>query len=132
MPPFRRAGFAAALAAAPVALAYRFALVYRSRAGHPRPHPPLVTPAFFELPYESVTIASPGTDGLPAWFIPALGGRPGPGLVLVHGWESARDRALPMAMFLHAAGFHCLTIDVRGHGTNPAETMPISAGEFGA
>lgn len=131
MPPFRRAGFTAALAAAPVALAYRFALVYRSRAGYPRPHPPLVTPAFFELPYESVTIASPGTDGLPAWFMPARGGRPGPGLVLVHGWESARDRALPMAMFLHAAGFHCLTIDVRGHGTNPAETMPISAGEFG-
>ena len=25
-----------------------------------------------------------------------------------------------MALFLHAAGFHCLTIDVRGHGANPA------------
>ena len=36
-----------------------------------------------------------------------------------------------MAVFLHAAGFHCLTIDVRGHGANPAETLPISAGEFG-
>ena len=23
--------------------------------------------------------------------------------------------------FLHAAGFHCLTFDVRGHGANPAE-----------
>ncbi len=36
-----------------------------------------------------------------------------------------------MAVFLHAAGFHCLTFDVRGHGTNPPETDPISAGEFG-
>jgi alpha-beta hydrolase superfamily lysophospholipase len=36
-----------------------------------------------------------------------------------------------MAVFLNAAGFHCLTFDVRGHGANPAETMPISAGEFG-
>ncbi len=25
----------------------------------------------------------------------------------------------------------CLTIDVRGHGENPPETMPVSAGEFG-
>ena len=46
------------------------------------------------------------SDGiaLPAWFIPARGGQPGPGVVLVHGWESARDRTLPMAVFLHAAG----------------------------
>jgi alpha-beta hydrolase superfamily lysophospholipase len=51
--------------------------------------------------------------------------------VLVHGWESARDRTLPMAVFLHAAGFHCLTFDVRGHGANPPEALPISAGEFG-
>jgi alpha-beta hydrolase superfamily lysophospholipase len=72
-------------------------------------------------------------DGLrlPAWFIPARDGRPGPGVVLVHGWESARDRTLPMAQFLHAAGFHCLTFDVRGHGSNPAEELPLSGGEFG-
>lgn len=36
-----------------------------------------------------------------------------------------------MAVFLHAAGFHCLTFDVRGHGANPPEVLPISAGEFG-
>ena len=34
--------------------------------------------------------------------------------------------------FLNAAGFHCLTFDVRGHGANPPETLPVSAGEFGA
>ena len=75
---------------------------------------------------------SPGTAGLPAWFMPARGGAPGPGVALVHGWESARDRTLPMAQFLTAAGFHCLTVDVRGHGAIPAETLPVSAGEFGA
>ena len=37
-----------------------------------------------------------------------------------------------MIQFLHAAGFHCLAVDVRGHGANPAETLPITAGEFGA
>ena len=36
-----------------------------------------------------------------------------------------------MALFLNAAGFHCLTFDVRGHGANPPEDLPLSAGEFG-
>jgi uncharacterized protein len=73
------------------------------------------------------------SDGvpLPAWFIPARDGAKGPGVVLVHGWESARDRTLPLAVFLHAAGYHCLTFDVRGNGANPAEDLPLSAGEFG-
>jgi pimeloyl-ACP methyl ester carboxylesterase len=126
----RRAGFAAALAAAPLGLAYRFALAYRARAGYPRRYPPTLTPAELGLPFETTTVRS-GEIDLPAWFIPARGGAPGPGVALVHGWESARDRTLPNAVFLHAAGFHCLTIDVRGHGANPPESLPISAGEFG-
>jgi pimeloyl-ACP methyl ester carboxylesterase len=128
---FRRAGLVAALGFAPFGLAYRFALVYRARAGYPRRHPPLITPADLGLPYEATTVRSGELD-LPAWFIPARGGAPGPGVVLVHGWESARDRTLPMVVFLHAAGFHCLTFDVRGHGSNDAEEMPISGGEFGS
>lgn len=127
----RRAGLATAAAIAPLGLAYRFALAYRVRAGYPRRRPPTVLPDELGLPYESLTVASDGLS-LPAWFIPARDGTPGPGVVLVHGWESARDRTLPMAVFLHAAGFHCLTFDVRGHGANPAETLPLSAGEFGA
>ena len=126
----RRAGLAAAVAAAPLGLAYRFALAYRARAGYPRQHPPQVSPADLGLPFEATTVRS-GEVELPAWFIPARGGQPGPGVALVHGWESARDRTLPNALFLHAAGFHCLTIDVRGHGANPAEVLPLSAGEFG-
>ena len=123
-------GLLAAAAAVPAGLAYRFALAYRVRAGYPLRHPPLVTPDFLGLPFETTTVRSAGLD-LPAWFIPARGGAPGPGLVLVHGWESARDRTLPMAVFLHAAGYHCLSFDVRGHGANPPEALPISAGEFG-
>jgi alpha-beta hydrolase superfamily lysophospholipase len=125
-----RAGIAAAVAAAQVGLAYRFALAYRARAGYPRRNPPTITPVALGLPFESVTVPS-GDIELPGWFIPARGGAPGPGVALVHGWESARDRTLPMAVFLHAAGFHILTIDVRAHGTNPPETLPMSAGEFG-
>ena len=132
MPTIRRAGIVAALTAAPFALAYRFAILYRVRAGYPTPRPPQRTPADFGLAFEDVPV--PTSDGLilPGWFVPAEGGRPGAGVALVHGWESARDRLLPIVQFLHAAGYHCLTVDVRGHGTNAAETLPITAGEFGS
>ena len=132
VPNLRRAGLASLAAAAPLALAYRFAVLYRGRAGFPTPRPPQLSPADLGLPFSAVDV--PTSDGrvLPGWFMPANDGRPGPGVALVHGWESARDRLLPMAQFLHAAGFHCLAVDVRGHGANPAETLPISAGEFGS
>jgi len=126
----RRAGLAAAIAAAPLALAYRFALVYRVRAGFPRPEPPRIAPSELGLPFESLTVPAPQSS-LAAWFIPARGGSRGPGVALVHGWESARDRTLPLVLVLHAAGFHVLTVDVRGHGANPPEELPVSAGEFG-
>lgn len=130
MASLKRAGLAAAIAAAPLGLAYRFALTYRARAGFPRPHAPIVDPSAFGLPFEATSVRAGDVD-LPAWFIPARGGAPGPGVALVHGWESARDRTLPNALFLHAAGFHCLTVDVRGHGVNAPEELPVSAGEFG-
>ena len=120
-----------AVAAAPLAAAYRFAVVYRDRAGFPDRRPPLRTPADLGMRYELAAVPS-DAGPLAAWFIPARDGSPGPGVVIVHGWESARDRALPHAQFLHAAGFHCLLIDVRGHGENPPERLPISAGEFAA
>src|SRR5439155_2633541 len=92
----RRAGLLAALGAIPVALAYRFAVVYRVRAGLPRRVVPRLTPADRGLPFEDTIVRYSGGD-LPAWFIPARGGARGPGIVLVHGWESNRDRTLPNA-----------------------------------
>lgn len=130
VPGARRAGVVAALAAVPLALAYRFALVYRVRAGYPHRHPAASTPETVGLPWENVEIPSDGLL-LPGWFLPAGDGC-APGVVLVHGWESARDRALPHAQFLHAAGFHVLTFDVRGNGANPPETLPMSVGEYAA
>lgn len=127
----RRAGILAALAAAPFAAAWRFALVYRVRAGFPTPKPPRITPAVLGLPFEAIEVEAPGAT-LAAWFIPARDGARGPGVVLVHGWESARDRTLPLASVMHAIGLHVLAVDVRGHGANASETLPVSGGEFGA
>jgi uncharacterized protein len=127
----RQAGMVAAATTLPVALALRFALIYRVRAGHPHRNPPMWTPDALGLTYEELVV--PSSDGvtLPAWFIPA-GADPAPGVVLIHGWESARDRTLPHAQVLHAAGFHVLTLDVRGHGVNPPEALPMSVGEYAA
>ena len=55
-----------------------------------------------------------------------------PGVLLIHGWESARDRTLPNAQVLHALGYHVLTLDVRGHGANGPELLPMSVGEYAA
>jgi uncharacterized protein len=128
--PGRRAGLTAALALAPIA-AWRFAHAYRTRAGYPRRLPPSADPGTLDLAFESVVVPSPGTDGLPAWWIPSGDGGRGPAVLLVHGWESARDRTLPNALVLNAAGFHVLTLDVRAHGSNPPELLPLTAGEFG-
>jgi dipeptidyl aminopeptidase/acylaminoacyl peptidase len=125
----RRLGLTAALTVGPIA-AWRFAQAYRARAGYPHRHAPDHDPASLGLAFESVSIPSAGVD-LPAWWIPARGGEQGPAVLLVHGWESARDRTLPNALILHAIGLHVLTLDVRGHGLNPAEDLPLTAGEFG-
>jgi len=127
----RLAGAAAALAVTPFALAWRFAHVYRSRAGYPRPSAPTSDPSDFGLEFETRTVLTPDGIELPAWWIPGPAGGRAPAVVLVHGWESARHRTLPNAQFLHAIGYHVLTVDIRGHGLNPAETIPVSAGEFG-
>ncbi|HEX2754792.1 MAG TPA: hypothetical protein VHM48_04980, partial [Candidatus Limnocylindrales bacterium] len=62
MRPIRRAGIVAAIAAAPLALAWRFAILYRVRAGHPTPRPPQLTPADLGMPFEEIEV--PTTDGL--------------------------------------------------------------------
>jgi alpha-beta hydrolase superfamily lysophospholipase len=125
----RRAGIIAALAALPFAAAYRFALVYRIRAGYPKRHPPAWEPDAVGLAWDAFEIATSDGVRLQAWFMPA-GPDPAPGVVLIHGWESSRDRTLPHAQVLHAIGMHVLTIDVRGHGANAAEVLPMSVGEY--
>ena len=111
-------------------LAVRFGTLYRERAGLPPRHPVADSPGARGLPWEPLTVRSPGGD-LPGWFVRADGPGPRPAVVLVHGWGSNRARMLPFAAFLQAAGFHALLFDVRGHGESPPETLPMSGAEFG-
>ncbi len=129
---------AAAAVAVPAALAVgtaRFAVLYRERAGFP-PRPPVVgDPGDLGLAWEAATVTS--ARRAPARVVHPVARRrrrPAgrrPGVVLVHGWGSNRARMLPIAAFLHAAGFHTLAIDVRGHGDNPPETLPVTGVVFG-
>ena len=124
------------------AIAARFAVLYRERAGFPPRGPVAGDPGDLGLPWERVAVRSAGRD-LPGWWVPAPDASPRspgsssdgssarPGVVLVHGWGSNRARMIPLAAVLHAAGFHALAFDVRGHGDNPAETLPVTAVEFG-
>jgi pimeloyl-ACP methyl ester carboxylesterase len=99
------------------------------------------TPADFGLAFEDVEIPSDDLR-LAGWWVPAEseGGRRAkgspadrpPAVVIVHGWESNRGRTFAHVRYLHAAGFHCLVFDVRGHGDNPPEELPISVPEFAA
>ena len=114
--------------------AHRFALKYRDRAGLPHRSPVESSPADFGLEFEAVEIQSEGTC-LAGWYVPAAAdghSGPRPAVAVLHGWESNRGRTFAHVRYLHAAGFHCLVFDARGHGDNPPEVLPISVPEFGA
>jgi len=138
-----------------LAAAYRFALRYRERVGLPHRSPAESSPADFGLAFEDVRISAEDHE-LAGWFVRATADEPTedsstpespapkrrragkvaattgprPGIVVVHGWESNRGRTFAHVRYLHAAGFHCLVFDVRGHGDSPSETLPINIPEF--
>ena len=135
--PKRLALAAGAAGAVSFGLAYRFALQYRDRVGLPHRSPVEGSPADFGFEFEPVAIPI-GDASLAAWFVPADAPArhedstgPRPGIVIVHGWESNRGRSMAHVRYLRAAGFHCLAIDVRGHGDNPPEELPVEVPEFG-
>ena len=73
------------------------------------------TPADLGLPEEQVWLESVNGMGLHAWFIPAVDG-PAPTVVVLHGWGANASLLLPIAPYLHEAGYHTLFLDARNHG----------------
>ena len=98
----RRLGLTAALTVGPIA-AWRFAQAYRARAGYPHRHAPEYDPGDLGLAFEELR-SRPATSTCPRGGSRPRGGAPGPAVLLVHGWESARDRTLPNVPMLHASG----------------------------
>jgi len=73
------------------------------------------TPADNGLPEEQVWLDSVNGTGLHAWFIPAAES-PAPAVVVLHGWGANASLLLPIAPYLHEAGYHTLFLDARNHG----------------
>ncbi len=73
------------------------------------------TPADVGLPEEQVWLESVNGTSLHAWFIPA-GEGPAPTVVVLHGWGANASLLLPIAPYLHEAGYHTLFLDARNHG----------------
>ncbi len=72
------------------------------------------TPGGLGLAGRSVFIEGPGGKRLHGWWIPV--NHSAPAVVVLHGWGANASVMLPLARPLHAAGFHALFVDARGHG----------------
>ena len=104
--PLASAAMAAALvAAAPRALKRKMRPIARESAN---------TPGGLGLAGRNVYIEGPGGKKLHGWWIPLS--HPAPAVVVLHGWGANASVMLPLARPLHAAGFHALFVDARGHG----------------
>lgn len=58
---------------------------------------------------------------LHGWFIPVAG--PAPVVIVLHGWGGNASLMLPLAPYLHDAGFHTLFVDARNHGHSEHDTF---------
>jgi len=86
-------------------------------------------PDKFNLDYEEVNFFSQSFQ-LKGWFIPARDQiTPSPTVVIAHGWSSNMGQMLPIADFLHQAGFAAFLYDARSHGASP-EDNPITLEKF--
>lgn len=72
------------------------------------------TPADLGLPEEQVWLQSVNGTRLHGWFIPVEGRAPA--VIVLHGWGGNAALMLPLAPYLHRAGFHTLFLDARNHG----------------
>lgn len=73
------------------------------------------TPDDFGLYGEQVWLDSISGTSLHAWFIPAVAG-PAPAVAVLHGWGANGSLLLPLAPYLHEAGYQALFLDARNHG----------------
>ncbi len=93
-----------------------------------RPPPP--TPATLGLQAEERTLRAEDGARLHAWLLTPPPGptahRPGPGVVVTHGWGSHGGDLLPVVPPLLDAGLSVLLLDARGHGrSDPVEFMSM-------
>lgn len=83
---------------------------------------------FPDVPYEEVQWLSQGNE-IRGWFIPTkmkTQEKPGPMIIIVHGWASSRVSMLRYINTLHEEGYALLTYDARSHGESAG--IPATSG----
>ncbi len=77
------------------------------------------TPSDLDLPEEQIWLQNSNGTKLHGWFIPVDG--PAPVVIVLHGWGGNAALMLPLAPYLHDAGYHALFLDSRNHGHSEHE-----------
>jgi pimeloyl-ACP methyl ester carboxylesterase len=78
-----------------------------------------VTPAFYDLEYEPLTLRTEDQIELAAWFVPAQppdGRRRGLGALMHHHYGGQKAAMLPWLELFSRLGVDCLAFDARAHG----------------
>jgi pimeloyl-ACP methyl ester carboxylesterase len=76
-------------------------------------------PSDLGLPQQQIWLHNVNGTRLHGWFIPVVG--PAPVVIVLHGWGGNAALMLPLAPYLHEAGFHALFLDSRNHGRSDHE-----------
>jgi alpha-beta hydrolase superfamily lysophospholipase len=90
-----------------------------------RPRPPYVE-TVPEVPWgaiESLRLRSSDGVDIGAWFTP--GGREGPSVIILHGYNGSRKESIPLTEMLVHAGCSVLAITLRSHGDSGGEGNDI-------
>jgi dipeptidyl aminopeptidase/acylaminoacyl peptidase len=124
-PRWRRALFLLLLTCGP---GFAFGLVFGTGQFFPDRAPAKGGPQEYGLTVQPMQYV--GADGLSTrgWYI-APPSSPAPGVVLLHGYGGRRDRMLPIAKFLHKAGYGVSLMDLRSHGEAEAGVVTFGIRE---
>lgn len=78
-------------------------------------------PSDLGLAEEPVWLESANGTRLHGWFIPV--DDRAPAVIVLHGWGGNAALMLPLAPYLHRAGFHALFLDARNHGRSEHDSF---------
>lgn len=93
----------------------------------PAPSVPKSDPADYGLNAADVSLTTEDGLRLAAWLVPARSDTKA-AIALFHGHTASRSQLLPYARFL-SERFHCLLVDMRGHGDSAAAPASLGAHE---
>lgn len=79
------------------------------------------SPADLGLPEEHLWFDTATGPKIHGWFVPVTG--KAPAVVVLHGWGGNASLMLPLAPYLHSAGFHTLFLDARNHGLSEHDSF---------